>query len=163
MLRLLVMTKRIALLALALTAACGGASTTSSTSLQAAAPSAAAAPVVSKAPVPVVTKVPHPVPSFRTPEAAMRYLADAWNRGDLTALKHVTDPSARTELWNMHREAANLRLKRCERLAAGDYDCTFTHDYPVGYKGAGKTGMALFRVGPATRGGWYMTVYETCG
>ena len=141
--------KRIALLALALTAACGGGTTASVAS--------------SPTPVRTASPTPAPIPSFGTPEAAMRYLASAWNRGDLTELKHVTDPAARDQLLGMHREAADLKLEKCTRREQGDYECTFTHGFPVGYQHATAVGHAGFLVGPARRSGWYMTVYEYCG
>ena len=94
----------------------------------------------------------------------MRYLADAWNRGDLVSLNHVTNPAARAQLNEMHSEATNLRLTRCEKNPAGDYTCHFAHDYPVGYqKPADAPGEAVFLVGPADTPGWYMTVFESCG
>jgi hypothetical protein len=100
---------------------------------------------------------------FDSPEAAMRYLASAWNRGDITSLKHVTDPAARDLLQDMHREAADLKLDRCEvNPGEGDYECYFTHGYPEGYTKTGQ-GTARFRVGPADRPGWYMTYFEECG
>ena len=106
-------------------------------------------------------------PHFDTPEAAMRYLADAWNRDDIVSLKHVTDPSARAQLAAMHDVAVNLRLDHCDkRVAEGDYECTFTHDFPPN---ASTTvpmeddhGTAAFIVGPADKPGWYMTVFEYC-
>jgi hypothetical protein len=143
-------------LAMAFATACGGA-TTSVRSGPTATPTAA--PTATSA----ATQTPTPVPSFGTPEAAMGYLASAWNRGDLVELKHVTDPSARDQLLAMHREAADLRLEKCTRLEAGDYECTFTHGFPIGYKHTAAVGHAGFLVGPARRSGWYMTVYEYCG
>src|SRR5205823_5611226 len=68
------------------------------------------------------------LPHFDTPEAAMRYLTDAWNRKDADALRHVTNPGARDELDAMHAEAVNLRLDECyPRPGHGDYECTFIH------------------------------------
>jgi hypothetical protein len=120
-------------------------------------------------------------PHFDTPEAAMRYLADAWNRGDLVSLKHVTDPSARQQLDDMHEVAVNLRLDHCEKNPGGDYTCFFDHDYPahasttVNMDSGEMSGMdmpaggeastgghAVFLVGPADTPGWYMTVLESC-
>jgi hypothetical protein len=125
-------------------------------------------PVVfpSDEPIPTYTPTPPPASSvhFDTPEAAMRYLAAAWNRGDITSLKHVTDPAARTELDNMHREATNLKLHHCTfTKGRGDYECYFTHDFPVGYKSETGHGTAEFTVGPADRPGWYMTYFVDCG
>jgi hypothetical protein len=94
----------------------------------------------------------------------MRYLASAWNRGDLVELKHVTDPNARDELNLMHDEATNLRLDHCApRKGRGDYECYFTHDFPIGYKSETGHGHAEFTVGPARKPGWYMTYFVECG
>ena len=106
-----------------------------------------------------------PLLPFATPEAAMRYLAQAYNGNDGAGLRKVTTPSARLALEGMRSEAVNLRLDRCARQPAGDYVCTFTHDYPVtpGQKKPNGHGSATFTVGPATAPGWYMTVLESCG
>jgi hypothetical protein len=107
-------------------------------------------------------------PHFDTPEAAMRYLAAAWNANDLVSLKHVTNPSARDELDAMHGVATNLRLNHCDKNPIGDYSCHFDHDYPphpsttMPLEHEGKTGEAVFLVGPADTPGWYMTVFESC-
>ena len=106
-------------------------------------------------------------PHFATPEAAMTYLADAWNRNDITSLKHVTDPAAREQLQAMHFEATNLKLDHCTfSKSRGDYECFFTHGFPKGYKPDVKgatQGSAEFTVGPADRPGWYMTYFIGCG
>jgi hypothetical protein len=125
-------------------------------------------PVVfpSDKPIPTYTPTPPPASSvhFDTPEAAMRYLAAAWNRGDITSLKHVTDPAARTELDNMHREATNLKLHHCTfTKGRGDYECYFTHDFPVGYKSETGHGTAEFTVGAADRPGGVKTNFVDCG
>ena len=106
-------------------------------------------------------------PHFGSPEAAMRYLAAAWNANDLVSLKHVTDPSARDQLNNMHGVATNLRLNHCDANPAGDYTCYFDHDYPVGVahddmNDESGVGQAVFVAGPADTPGWYMTVFLTC-
>jgi len=101
-------------------------------------------------------------PHFDTPEAAMNYLAAAWNNNDLVSLGHVTNPAARSELNAMHSEATNLRLTNCVRRPQGDYECFFAHDYPAALHATG-TGKAVFLVGPALTPGWYMTVFESCG
>ena len=101
-------------------------------------------------------------PHFDTPEAAMTYLAVAWNTNDLVSLGHVTNPAARAELNAMHSEATNLRLTNCVRRPQGDYECFFAHDYPAALHATG-TGQAIFLVGPALTPGWYMTVFESCG
>jgi len=101
-------------------------------------------------------------PHFNTPEAAMMYLASAWNREDLGELCQVTNPNARLLLLDMHREAVNLRLQRCDRDGIGHYSCVFDHDYPkkMHKKGVGHT---LVDVESADAPGWYMTIYEGCG
>jgi hypothetical protein len=99
-------------------------------------------------------------PWFRTPQAAMRYLAAAYSRHDDKALAQVTTPDARSALLAMRGYAPTLWLKSCTRLPAGDYDCTFGHSVA---KTGKRDGYALFRVGPAIRHGWYMTVLEDCG
>lgn len=101
-------------------------------------------------------------PHFTTPEAAMTYLASAWNRDDLGDLCNVTNPNARLLLLSMHDEAVNLRLNHCDRDGVGTYTCTFDHDYPkkMHRKGVGHT---FLDVAAADNPGWYMTVYEGCG
>jgi hypothetical protein len=131
-------------------------------------PSPTTTPVVfpSDAPIPTYTpKAPAlKGPHFDTPEVAMRYLADAWNRHDLVSLKHVTDPQARGALEDMRSEATDLRLDHCTfTKARGDYECYFTHGFPRGYKSQGPVGTAEFTVGPADRPGWYMTYFVDCG
>jgi len=99
---------------------------------------------------------------FDTPQAAMTYLADAWNRNDLAALCQVTNPNSRMLLNDMHQEAVNLQLKSCQRMDVGLYACTFTHDYPkhLHAKGHGKTWL---EVAAADNPGWYLLDYVGCG
>jgi hypothetical protein len=102
-------------------------------------------------------------PHFDTPEAAMTYLAAAWNSNDLVSLRHVTNPDARQQLDQMHAEATSLRLDHCDANPAGDYTCHFQHDYPAGYSvPPDALGEAVFLVGPAETPGWYMTVFQGC-
>lgn len=98
--------------------------------------------------------------AFQTPEAAMGFLVSAYNAHDDGALKHVTTPDARTNLVGMRPYAPALRLKSCTRLDSGAYDCEFTHT--LADKG-GWSGYASFRVAPAAKPGWYMTVLLDCG
>jgi hypothetical protein len=115
----------------------------------------------------VLPKCPHTTasPHFATPEAMMRYLAAAWNRNDIDAMCHVTNPYARELLARMHGEAVNLRLNHCERQPGeGWYVCYLDHDYPASmHKRPGRVGHAVFDAGPADRPGWYMTIFESCG
>ena len=99
---------------------------------------------------------------FVTPQAAMRYLAAAYNRNDTPALKKVTNASARAALIAMRQEATNLQLTSCSRRAAGDYTCEFRHGYPEGLHRSGR-GHATFLAAPADKPSWYMTVLIDCG
>src|SRR4051794_35545422 len=124
------MKARLLVLLCLLAAACGGQSGTVTTVAAPATPSAVASPTPSPSPVPTASPIPpkDAGPHFETPEAAMRYLATAWNRMDMPALKHVTDPQARQLLIDMYREAADLKLDHCSpRKAFGDFECYFTH------------------------------------
>jgi hypothetical protein len=120
--------------------------------------------------VPTTTTEPQPPdtspgsPHFDTPEAAMTYLAEAWNADDQVSLKHVTNPAARAELDAMHDVATNLRLDRCElNEGIGDYTCYFDHDFTTTRTTVeGEDGEAIFIAGPADKPGWYMTVFESC-
>jgi hypothetical protein len=104
------------------------------------------------------------VPHFATPQGAMRYLASAYNRIDMVELKHVTTPQGRAALLDMRPLAVNLQLLGCKANSGrGDYDCTFSHDYPAAMHKPGKGSPAIFTVAPADRVGWYMTVLESCG
>jgi hypothetical protein len=108
---------------------------------------------------------PTPAPRqlhFATPEAAMRYLAAAYNRNDLASLKHVTTPEARNNLLFMRPNADNLQLVGCTANAGrGDYLCGFTHDFPATMHLSG-AGHAHFTAAPADKVGWYMTVLNDC-
>lgn len=103
-----------------------------------------------------------PAVHFNTPEAAMTYLASAWNRDDLAELCQVTNPNARFLLNDMHKEAVNLRLISCRNTDVGMYQCIFKHDYPETMHKTG-TGRTWLDVGAADNPGYYMTVYEGCG
>lgn len=100
-----------------------------------------------------------PDPYFRTPEAAMRYLATAYNRHDTANLRHVTTPHARRHLEEMRPVATDLRLVSCTRWANGQHECVFTHAYPD-KAGLGKAWLVA---SPAARRGWFMTKLEGCG
>jgi hypothetical protein len=133
------------------------ATSTAATSRVPSAPAGPSATAVSS-PSPSPTGPPH----FDTPEAAMRYLATAWNSNDLVDERHVTNPAARDLLDQMHSMAVNLRLSGCTERPQGDYSCSFVHDYPAALHKAGH-GQAVFIAGPARGPGWYMTVFVGCG
>jgi photosystem II stability/assembly factor-like uncharacterized protein len=98
---------------------------------------------------------------FRTPEGAMRYLARAYNRNDISALKMVTTPRARDELLLMRTFATHLRLRSCVTDHYGHTRCNFAHGFANAPRRA--YGHADFAVAPADKPGWYMTVLESCG
>jgi hypothetical protein len=103
-----------------------------------------------------------PSPHFATPEAAMRYLARAWNHRDLEALCHVTDPQERRMLLAMHSEAVHLQLRRCWDEGVGAVGCSFTHDYPRRLHQRG-VGHAYLEARVALTPGWYATGVVGCG
>jgi hypothetical protein len=141
----------------------GTPSTSSTPSTPAApAPPTTAMPPPSTAPTPRPTTPSTPSLHFATPQGAMRYLTAAYNRGDLLALKKVTNSPARDALTAMRQEATNLVLTGCSRRASGDYVCQFRHDYPARLHRSGH-GRATFLAAPAEKPGWYMTVLIDCG
>ncbi len=101
-------------------------------------------------------------PHFDTPQAAMVYLASAYNSGDTAALHAVTMPQAFRELMDMRAEAVNLRLRHCVPTSRGDYTCYFRHDYPASMHKSGH-GAAVFTAAPALNPGWYMYLFNECG
>jgi hypothetical protein len=110
------------------------------------------------------------MPHFRTPQAAMVYLAAAWNCHDLTALRHVTTPASRVELQWMTREALDLTLSSCrvDGLPGHHfYSCEFVHHYPKGvpHDDAGPDGLgrAYVQAFPADAPGWYAHEHIGCG
>jgi hypothetical protein len=124
-------------------------------------PAAAPAPAPTS-PAPPPTAAPgHAGPHFDTPQAAMIYLADAYNAGDLTALHHVTEPRAFSRLMSMRSDALNLRLKRCTPNPRGDFTCYFRHDFPASEHKTGH-GQAVFIAAPALNPGWYMYQFQSC-
>jgi hypothetical protein len=100
-------------------------------------------------------------PYFSTPEAAMRYLSWAYSAHADKALAHITTPDARSNLLAMRDYAPALSLESCTRLPAGDYDCAFSHT--LAKHAEHRHGHATFRVAPAVRHGWYMTMLLDCG
>jgi hypothetical protein len=122
---------------------------------------AAASPAVRQAPAQAVTASVVRI-HFDTPQAAMRYMAAAWNRGDLRALHHVTTPSAFRDLMGMHSEAVNLKLQHCNATGHGDYICHFQHRYPKSFHNNGY-GASDMIVAPAINPGWYMYSLVGCG
>ena len=100
-------------------------------------------------------------PHFDTPQAAMIYLADAYNAGNLTALHQVTEPRAFSMLMSMRSDALNLHLKYCTPNPRGDFTCYFRHDFPASEHKTGH-GQAVFIAAPALNPGWYMYQFQSC-
>ena len=98
-------------------------------------------------------------PYFSTPEAAMRYLARAYNSANVRQLKNVTTPGSRAALDEMRRHAPRITLVGCVRDLGYSYTCTFRHTI----RGASGQGMAQFVASPADRHGWYLELIGECG
>jgi hypothetical protein len=109
-------------------------------------------------------------PHFDTPQAAMSYLANAWNADNVQELDYVTDPAGRSQMDSMAALMVNLAFKYCAENPAGDYTCYFSHDIaptsspttypnPMNYP----PGEAVFTVAPAEGPGWYLTDVIHCG
>ena len=128
-----------------------------------AAPASSASPSIAPASsAPPSTAAPgYTGPHFDTPQAAMTYLAEAYNAGDLTALHHVTEPRAFSRLMSMRSDAFNLRLKYCTPNPRGDFTCYFRHDFPASEHKTGH-GQAVFIAAPALNPGWYMYQFQSC-
>jgi predicted lipid-binding transport protein (Tim44 family) len=97
-------------------------------------------------------------PDFTTPQAAMAYLAGAYNSDDTTAMHAVTTPQAFTALLAMRPADANLQLESCTARAPGDYVCSFQYTYTnttaSGQSPQSRSAMAI--VAPALNPGWYL-------
>ena len=135
--------------------------TTPPASAPASAPSSAPSSARSSAESGSTAPTPKPGVHFATPDAAMRYLAAAYNRNDLPALKKVTNEPARAALLELRQEATNLQLTGCSPQPRGDYVCSFRHDFPEHRHRVGH-GQATFLAAPADKPGWYMTVLLDC-
>jgi hypothetical protein len=103
---------------------------------------------------------------FRTPDAAMRYLARAWNCRDLAAVKHVSTPVARHNMLGMSTTTSQLRFSNCDENSYGtDYhswECTMDDVYPKGTDTDGKEMHQILTVYSARNPGFYVTV-DLCG
>jgi hypothetical protein len=94
-------------------------------------------------------------PHFTTPQAAMTYLAHAYNRDDTAALHAVTDPQAFTALMSMRSSDTGLRLRSCTQNPHGDYTCSFRYGHPAGRPGP-RHETTMIIAAPARNPGWYM-------
>jgi hypothetical protein len=109
-------------------------------------------------------------PHFDTPQAAMTYLASAWNASNVKGIDYVTDPAGRKEMDSMASLMVNLQFKYCTENPAGDYTCYFSHNItpstsPTTYPNPDNfpPGEAVFTVAPAGAPGWYLTNVIHCG
>jgi hypothetical protein len=93
-------------------------------------------------------------PHFATPQAAMAYLAAAYNSDDTAALHVVTNAQSFTSLQSMRTTDTNLRLTSCRPTGHGDDECTFRYTY-VG-EGQHAARNAMVTAAPALNPGWYM-------
>jgi hypothetical protein len=127
-------------------------------------PSTTTSPTTSPNPSPTPTTAPTPTgPLFATPEAAMAAMAKAFNTGDTVALKRVTTPPSRQELYDMWPNPVHLRLSRCQQDSGSHaYVCFFPHDPPKGMD-PHAVPEATMLVEPAARPGWYMSELMECG
>jgi hypothetical protein len=119
-----------------------------------------AAPLRSAAEAPTTASVVRP--HFATPQAAMTYLAAAYNRDDVAAIHYVTTPASFKALMAMRSEAVDLQLRSCTRTGRGDYLCLFRHRYPKHMHDKGY-GVSQFIAAPAINPGWYMYQFLDCG
>ncbi len=133
------------------------------TARSATSPPASNQPAAVNSPVsaPPVTSPGYTGPHFDTPQAAMTYLAAAYNRNDTAALHKVTEPRAFRLLQTMRADAINLRLRYCSATPRGDYNCYFRHDFLPSLHRSGH-GEAQFIAAPALNPGWYMYRFITC-
>ena len=93
-------------------------------------------------------------PHFTTPQAAMTYLAAAYNSDDTTALHAVTSAQSFTSLQSMRSTDVDLQLKSCKPTPHGDEECTFRYTY-VG-DGQHSARNAMVTAAPALNPGWFM-------
>ena len=119
-----------------------------------------AAPAASQpaTPAPAASTVTAPAyngPHFNTPQAAMAYLAAAYNRDDIAALHAISTPQAFTSLRAMRASDTDLRLTSCAPRQSGDYVCGLRYSYSA--RGHNPESMAATIIAaPALSPGWYM-------
>jgi len=100
-------------------------------------------------------------PYFSTPQAAMTYLAHAYNTDNAADLHYVTTPAAFQNLKAIRSDMIDLRLRYCSATGRGDYDCYFSGDYPKHLHMKGHQ-AAEYIAAPALRQGWYLYYYQGC-
>lgn len=139
--------------------------------------SPASAPVSQPAPVtPVATTMATktvPVPHFTTPDAAMRYLAAAYNSGNEAAIRHVTTPDSRGQFESERQWVKTFRFRDCTANGAPAWDYTCVLDIVANAPGVSPnidatTGAVVMDevallVAPAARTGYYLEANQGCG
>lgn len=125
-----------------------------------AAPSPAASPAPATpagpagSPAPAAPAAAYTGPHFGTPQAAMAYLATAYNDDDTAALHAVTNAQSFRSLQSMRATDVDLKLTSCRPTGHGDDECTFRYTY-VG-EGQHAARNAMVTAAPALNPGWYM-------
>jgi hypothetical protein len=141
-----------------------------------ASPSAIAVPTPT---IPADPKVVHAAvsaaqpPHFATPDAAMRYLAAAYNSGNETAIRHVTTPDSRTQFEAERQWVKTFRFSDCTANGAPTWDYNCVLDIIANVPGVSpnidaNTGLVVMDevallVAPAARTGYYVEANEGCG
>jgi hypothetical protein len=136
-------------------------------------PTAAVTPAPTIAVTAVTAATTEPVPHFTTPDAAMRYLAGAYNSGDEAAIRHVTTPDSRTQFESERQWVQTFRFRECTANGAPAWDYTCVLDITAYVPGVNPnidatTGVVVMDevallVGPAARTGYYVEANEGCG
>jgi hypothetical protein len=131
-----------------------------------ASPSARASRVAS---TPASSSAPH----FTTPDAAMRYLAAAYNSGNEVAIRHVTTPDSRTQFESERQWVQTFRFRDCTANGAPTWDYNCVLDITANVPGVppnidATTGLVVMDevallVAPAARTGYYLESNEGCG
>jgi hypothetical protein len=112
------------------------------------------APPTAPSAAPVAAAPAYTGPHFTTPQAAMTYLAAAYNSDDTAALHAVTGPQAFASLVTMRSSDTDLQLMSCAPRQQGDYVCSFRYSGPPRGPKASRTAMLI--AAPAVNPGWYM-------
>jgi hypothetical protein len=95
-------------------------------------------------------------PHFNTPQAAMTYLAAAYNSDDTAALHAVTGQKAFTSLQDMRASDLDLQLVSCWPRRTGDYVCSVQYNASASGPHPGTSRVAMLIAAPALNPGWYM-------
>jgi hypothetical protein len=112
-------------------------------------------------------------PHFATPDAAMRYLAAAYNSGDEVAIRHVTTPDSRSDFEAERQWVKTFSFRDCAAMGAPYWTYNCTLDITANMPGVNPnidatTGLVVMdevalEVAPAARTGYYVDAVEGCG